>query len=85
MHNVAGTRDQDAFITQRRQAFSQVEMLTVGKRYIQAQLNDRDIRLWPCFQADAPGAMIESPRLIKRYRCRGEQFGNATCQRGVRR
>src|SRR5438128_705217 len=61
VRDVSAAEDEDPLLAQRRQRFSNGEMPGRWKPSVDAQLDDRQVRLRTQVLEDGPGAMVETP------------------------
>lgn len=65
VNQIAAADDQDIFVTQRRKSPANLEMKCRGLRFINAQLNNRDVRVREYVAENRPRSVIEPPGVVQ--------------------
>src|SRR5438132_1026009 len=79
VHKVAAADYQNAFVTQRRQTFTNFVMKLRRLGFINAELHNSRVSIRKNVAKYRPGAVIQTPTVIEFHRQWPEQFSNSWC------
>jgi len=80
VHKISAPDDENAFVTQRCEALPDFIMNACGLRFIDTELDHRNIGIRKDMAGHGSGSMIESPLLVKADGDRGEEGLNPACK-----